>query len=110
MTVLLVALLLGVPGQPERELGADLLVLAMALSAGLRWLNRRATAQPSAQPISRVLAVVSPDLITTLLLAAAGVLLLAGVEDGIYVVIAAVIAAITGGVAGARLFRIRITA
>ena len=70
----------------------------------LWWLNRRATAQPSSQPISRVLATVSPDAITTILLSAAGVLLLAGV----YVVIPAVIAAIAGGVASAWLFLIRI--
>lgn len=44
------------------------------------------------------------------LLFAAGALLLAGVDDGVYVVIPAVIAAITGGVASAWLFLIRITA
>jgi hypothetical protein len=110
MTVLLVAILLVVPGQDESELGAELLVLAVALGTGLSWLNRRATAQPSAQPISRILATVSPDAITTILLAAAGVLLLAGVGDGIYVVIPATIAAITGGVASAWLFLTGISA
>ena len=109
MSVLLVAILLVVPGQEAWELGAELLVLALALGGGLWWLNRRAIAHPSAQAISRVLAVVSPDAITTILVAAAGVLLLAGVDDGIYVVIPAVIAAITGGVASAWLFLIRIT-
>ena len=46
-----------------------------------------------AQPISRILGAVSPDAITTILLSVAGVLLLAGVDDGVYVVIPAVIAA-----------------
>jgi len=41
---------------------------------------------------------------------AAGALLLAGVDDGLDVVIPAVIAAITGGIASAWLFLIRITA
>jgi hypothetical protein len=109
VTVLLVAILLVIPGQDAWQLGAELLVLACALGGVLWWLNRRATAQPSSQPISRVLGVVSPDVITTILLAAAGVLLLAGVDDGIYVVIPAVIAAIAGGVASAWLFLIRIT-
>jgi hypothetical protein len=109
LTVLLIAILLVVPGQDAREFGAELLALASALGGGLWWLNRRATVQPSAQPISRVLATVSPDAITTILLFAAGVLLLAGVDDGVYVVIPAVIAAITGGVASAWLFLIRIT-
>ena len=65
VTVLLVAILLVIPGQEAWQLGAELLVLACGLGAMLWWLNRRATAQPSSQPISRVLATVSPDAITT---------------------------------------------
>jgi hypothetical protein len=109
MTVLLVAMLLAVPGQAAWGLGAELVALAGALGGALWWLNRRAVAQPSAQPVSRLLAVVSPDTITTVLLAVAGVLLLAGVDDGVYVVIPATIGAITGGVASAWLFLVRIT-
>jgi hypothetical protein len=67
-------------------------VLACGLAVALSWFNRRATAQPSPQPISRILGIVSPDTITTTLLAAAGVLLLAGVDNGVYVLIPAVIA------------------
>src|SRR3954466_7347429 len=92
------------------ELGAELLLLASGLGGALWWLNRRAMAQPSAQPISRILGAVSPDAITTILLAAADVLLLAGVDDGVYVLVPAMIAAIVGGVASAWLFLIRITA
>jgi hypothetical protein len=110
MTVLLVAILLVVPGQETWELGAELLVLALALGGGLSWLNRRATAHPSAQPISRVLGAVSPDAITTILLVVAGGLLVAGVDDGVYVLVPAVIGAIAGGVASAWLFLTRITA
>jgi hypothetical protein len=110
MSVLLVAILLVVPGQEAWELGVELLVLACGLGGVLWWLDRRAAAHPSAQPISRILGAVSPDTITTTLLFAAGALLLAGVDDGVYVVIPAVIAAITGGVASAWLFLIRITA
>lgn len=54
--VLLVAILLAIPRQKAWELGAELFVLAAALGGTLSWLNRRATAQPSGQPISRVLA------------------------------------------------------
>ena len=110
MSSLLVAILLVVPGQKAWELGVELLVLGSGLGGGLWWLNRRAAAQPSAQPISRVLAIVSPDLITTVLLAAAGALLLAGIDDGVYVVIPAAVAAISGGVVSAWLFLTRITA
>jgi hypothetical protein len=57
-----------------------------------------------------VLRVLSPDTITTVLLTIAGVLMLAGLADGIYFVVPAVIAAITGGVASAWLFLIRLDA
>ena len=110
MSVLLVAILLVVPGQEAWELGAELLVLALGLGGLLWWLNRRAVAHPSEQPISRILGIVSPDAITTILLFAAGALLLAGIDDGVYVVIPAVIAAITGGVASAWLFLVRVRA
>lgn len=109
-SVLLVAILLVIPGQRGWELGVQLLVLAVGLGGVLWWLNRRATAHPSEQPISPILATVSPDSITTLLLLVAGTLLLAGVDDGVYVVIPAVIAAIIGGIVSAWLFLIRVTA
>jgi hypothetical protein len=108
VTVLLVAIVLVIPGQDAWQLGAELLVLALTLGGMLSWLNRRASAHPSGLPISQILATVSPDAITTVLLALAGVLLLAGVDDGIYVVIPAAIAAIVGGEASAWLFLIRI--
>jgi hypothetical protein len=108
MTVVLVAVLLGVPGQRTWGLGAETLVLAAALGAGLFWLDRRASASPSSQPISRVLAVVSPRTLTTGLLALAGLLLVAGVDDGVYVLVPAVIAAMSGGVVSAWLFLIRV--
>jgi hypothetical protein len=63
VTVLLVAILLVVPGQDAWELGAELLLLAAGLGGALGWLNRRAMAQPSARPISRILGAVSPDAI-----------------------------------------------
>lgn len=114
MTVLLVAVLLGIPDQRRWEFGAELLVLAVILGGGLFWLDRRATVSPSTQPIAHVLAVLSPRTITTVLLLLAGVLLVVGVDEGIYVVvlcmIAAMIAAMIGGVASAWLFLTRITA
>jgi hypothetical protein len=110
LTVLLVAVLLGIPNQRQWEFGAELLVLAATLGGGLFWLDRRASASPSTQPISRVLAVLSPRTITTGLLALAGLLLVVGVDDGVYVAVPCVIAAMTGGVASAWLFLTRITA
>lgn len=109
MSVLLVAALLAIPGQREWQFGVELLVVAAVLGGGLFWLGRRATASPSTQPISHVLAVVSPRTITTGLLAVAGLLLVSGVDEGVYVAIPAVIAAMTGGVANAWPFLTRIT-
>jgi hypothetical protein len=85
-------------------------VLAAALGGGLFWLDRRASATPSTQPISRVLAVSSPRTITTGLLVLAGLLLVFGVDEGVYVAVPSAIAAMTGGVASAWLFLTRITA
>ena len=109
-SVLLVAVLLVIPGQKAWELGAELVVLASVLGGALWALNRRASAHPSEQPISRVLATISPDTITTIFLFMAGALLLAGVDEGVYVVVPAVLAAITGGVVSAWLFLTRVTA
>jgi len=109
MAVLLVAVLLGIPDQRRWEFGVELLVLAAVLGGGLFWLDRVASASPSTQPISRALAVLSPRTITTVLLAVTGLLLVVGVDDGIYVVVPAVIAAMTGGVASAWLFLTKIT-
>jgi hypothetical protein len=65
ITVLLVAVLLAIPDQRRWEFGAELLMLAAALGIGVVWLDRRASARLSAQPISGVLTVVSPRTITT---------------------------------------------
>ena len=53
MTVLLVAVLLGIPGQHEWELGAELLVLAVVLGGGCSgWIGGRPRAPvPSRSPV-----------------------------------------------------------
>jgi hypothetical protein len=55
-------------------------------------------------------AVVAPRTITTRLLALTGLLLLVGVDEGMYILVPSMIAAMTGGVASAWLFLTRITA
>src|SRR4051794_41799164 len=102
-------MLLVVPGQDAWELGAELLLLASGLGGALGWLNRRAMAQRSAQPISRILGAVSPDAITTILLAAAGGLLLAGVDGRVYVLVPALIGAVLGGGWSARVVPVPVT-
>jgi len=52
ISVLLVSLLLGVPGQQEWVFGAELPPLALMLGGGLFSLNRRASTRPDTEPIS----------------------------------------------------------
>ncbi len=48
-TVLIISVLIGIPGQAYRTLGAELVVLAVITGAGLRLLNRRAKGDSSNQ-------------------------------------------------------------
>jgi len=52
---------------------------------------------------------VSPNMLTETLLAATGVLLIAGVDDGLYVIVPAVVLAMVGGVTSAWLFLTKLT-
>jgi hypothetical protein len=57
---------------------------------------------PSRQ--ARLVSALSPNLVTALLILTAGVLLAAGVKNGIYLLVPAVVIAFVGGVANAWLF------
>jgi hypothetical protein len=56
-----------------------------------------------------VLEVISPNTLTSLLLASTGLLLALGVGEGLYVVVPTVTVAMAGGVTSAWLFLTRIT-
>jgi hypothetical protein len=100
---------LSVPGQAKRLLGVELLVVAAFVGGVLFFLDRRAQTGVGAQPISHLLDVISPNTFSSLLLASAGVLLLFGLEDGLYVLVPTVILAMVGGIASAWLFLTKIT-
>jgi hypothetical protein len=108
-TVLFVALLIALPGQSYRVLGAELIVLAVITGAGLYILGRRAKAQSSNQKIGRVLDAVAPNAVTSVLLGAAGIVLVLGVHAGLYVLVAPVLVAFAGGIASTWLLLTRIT-
>lgn len=108
-TVLIVSVLLAIPGQAYRTLGAELVVLAVLTGAGLYILDRRAKGGTSNQAIAPILDVVSPNTLTSVLLAAGTVLLL-GERAGLYVLVAPVLAAFGGGIASTWLFLTKITA
>jgi hypothetical protein len=109
VAVLLVAILLSVPDQAKRLLGVELLLVAVFVGSVLFVLDRRAQSAASSKSIAHVLDVVSPNTFTSLLLAATGLLLIFGVDNGLYVLVGAVIVAMVGGITSAWLFLTKIT-
>jgi len=107
--VLIVSVLIAIPGQPYRTLGAELVVLAVIAGTGLHILDRRAKGERSDQAIGPVLEAVTPITVTSLLLLAAGTVLVFGVHAGLYVLVGPVIVAIAGGVTSAWLLLTKIT-
>jgi hypothetical protein len=99
-----IAVLMAIPGQGYRTLGTELLALAVIIGAGLSILDRRAKASRSNQAIAQVLEAVTPNAVTSVLLLAAGIILVLGVSAGLYVLVAPVLTALVGGVVSAWLF------
>lgn len=108
-TVLITAVLMAIPGQGYRTFGAELLVLGVITGTGLSVLDRRAKASRSDQAIARILEAVTPNMITSVLLLAAGIILVLGVHAGLYLLVAPVLTALVGGVASAWLLLTKIT-
>jgi hypothetical protein len=106
--VLLLAVLLAIPGQPLRVLGIEVVVLALLGGAGLFLLDWRAGRNRGHQAIARVLEMISPNTVTTVLLLVAGALLAFRVPAGMYVLVAPVLAAFVGGLISAWLFMTRV--
>jgi hypothetical protein len=109
LTVLFIALLTAVPGQSVRVLGVELICLALTTGTLLYVLDRRARSGPRSQPVGRLLEVVAPNAITSSLLLAAAAVLTSGEHRGMYVLIAPVIVALSGGVLSAWLLLVRTT-
>lgn len=108
LTGLLVATLLAVPAQGRRTLGAEYIVLALVVVAVAIALDRRA-GPPSGTAIGRRLESINPTFVTCSLLVVAAVILLLGHENGIYVLVPALIAVLVGGVVNAWLILVRLT-
>ena len=107
--VLFISVLIAIPGQGYRTLGAELVVLGVIAGAGLAVLDRRAKGDRSNQAIAPVLELVTPITITSLLLLAAGIVLVLGVHAGLYVLVGPVLVALAGGVTSAWLLLTKIT-
>ena len=108
-TVLVTAILITIPGQATEALGAELTALAAIAGGGLFVLDRRAKADARTQAIRKTLETITPTTIVSILLLVSGVLLVFRIHGGLYVLIAPVLLALTGGVASAWLFLTKIT-
>jgi len=103
----LAAIVLVAP-QPKAALGAELLVVAGVCGAVLFFLDQRAG--HDREGVARYIEVASPNLITAVLVAVAGVTFLVKVGGGLYWMIPAVLASLVGGVINAWLFLVKVPA
>ncbi|AQT80299.1 hypothetical protein B1R94_15055 [Mycolicibacterium litorale] len=107
--LLLVAVVLSVPSQSDRVVGAELVVLAVGAAILLIRLDRSAGEKVADNPLSRILRQVNPNVTTALGVALTGVLLLTGVQWAPYTLLPTTCAAIVGGLASAYLLLTRLT-
>jgi hypothetical protein len=113
VTALFITILLAIPGQSYRVLGAELVALAVITAVGQLMLNQRAAFDPSpsdagAHALASILDAVAPNAITSALLLVAGLLLVFDVHAGLDVLVLPVLAALAGGVTSAWLLLTKI--
>jgi len=109
MLPLIVALLLLTPRQPSWALGIEIIILGVIHGLGLVIVGhgKRETGGESGSRLARLVDVITPNLLTTVLVLDAGASVLAGYANGLYLLVVAVIVAFIGGVASTWLFLIR---
>jgi hypothetical protein len=107
--LLLIAVLLTIPAQPERVLGIEFLVLAVFLAVALVLLDRVAEQADSVRPVARTLRAINPSSLTAGGVALAGVLMVCGVGWADFVPVPVICAAILGGLASAWLLLTKLT-
>ena len=107
MTSVIVAVVLVAP-QPPAALGWELLAVAAASGTILLVLDRRA-GHGSHQAVARFIEKFSPNTITAVLVAIAGLTFLLKAGGGLYWLLPAALASLLGGVINAWLFLVRLT-
>jgi hypothetical protein len=100
------AVLLVAP-QPEAALGAELIVVSAVSGIALFIFDQRA-GHDSASRVARYIEVASPNLVTAVLVAVAGITFLVKAGGGLYWMIPAVLASLVGGVINAWLFLLKV--
>lgn len=112
-TVVFVSIVLAIPGQAYGPLGAELIALGAMTGGGMLALDRRARSgaeAPGAHSIARVLDVIAPNAVTSVLILVSGAVIAAGVHAGLYILVVPVVTALAGGVASAWLLLTRLEA
>jgi hypothetical protein len=107
--VVIASALVAIPGQSDRVLGAEVIALTLVMGGLLWFLDRQAGTGETSSAAARLLEAAAPNLLTLLLMLAAGVLLTADQPDGLYVLVAPILIALAGGMASAWLLLIRIS-
>jgi hypothetical protein len=107
LTSVLTAVFLVAP-QPSAALGAELLAVAVVSGMALLILDRRA-GHSTDQGVARYIERFSPNTITAVLVAVAGLTFLLKAGGGLYWLIPAAVASLAGGVVNAWLFLVRVT-
>jgi hypothetical protein len=101
---LIASMLVAIPGQSVRLLGAEILVLGGIYGVGVIAANSKTKeASPNAR-LNRLLSYTTPALLSAVLTLVSGALLIAGQVSGLYWLVAAMILALSGGVPSAWLF------
>jgi hypothetical protein len=95
--------------QPSTALGAELLVVALSSGSALLILDRRAEKDPG-NTVADIIERASPNTLTAVLYAVAGVTFLVKVGGGLYWLIPAVAASLVSGVVNAWLFLVKLPA
>jgi hypothetical protein len=93
--------------QPRLGIAVELLMLAAVSGAALFVLDRRA-GHDSESSVARYIAAASPNMVTAVLTAIAGLTLLLTAGGGLYWLIPAVLAGLVGGVINAWLFLLKV--
>ena len=106
MTAAIAAILLVAP-QPGSALGAELLAVAAVSGIALLVFDRRA-GHDQDSGVARYIERASPNLITAVLVALAGLTLLLTAGGGLYWMIPATLASLVGGVINAWLFLVKV--
>jgi hypothetical protein len=107
MTSVLIAVLLVAP-QPPAALGWELLAVAAVSGTALLIVDRRA-GHSTDQGVARYIERFSPNTITAVLVAVAGLTFLLKAGGGLYWLIPAAVTSLLGGVVNAWLFLVRVT-